>query len=54
MSRGEIEKVAKAKMAELGVSSKADANKFIGALMKELKSKADGGDVKVVVDSLLF
>ena len=53
MPREEIEVIAKAKMTELGVSSKADAGKFIGALMKELKGKADGGDVKAVVDSLL-
>ena len=53
MSREEIIPIAKAKMAELGVSSKADAGKFTGALMKELKGKADGGDVKAVVDNLL-
>lgn len=53
MSREEIIPIAKAKMAEMGVSSKADAGKFTGALMKELKGKADGGDVKAVVDSLL-
>jgi hypothetical protein len=53
MSRDEIEVVAKAKMAELGISSKADAGKFTGALMKELKGQADGGEVKAVVDSLL-
>lgn len=53
MSRDDIEKLAKAKMAELGVSSKAETGKFIGALMKDLKGKADGGDVKAVVDSLL-
>ena len=53
MSRKEIETIAKSKMADLGVSSKADAGKFIGALMKDLKGKADGGDVKAVVDSLL-
>ncbi|MBI4088754.1 GatB/YqeY domain-containing protein [Candidatus Kaiserbacteria bacterium] len=59
MSREEIEKVARAKMAELGlpaqagVSSRADAGKFTGTLMKELKGKADGTDVKAVVDSLL-
>jgi len=53
MSRDEIMPIAKTKMAELGVSSKADAGKFTGALMKELKGKADGGDVKAVVDSLL-
>ena len=54
MTREEIMPIAKAKMAELGVSNKADAGKFTGALMKELKGKADGGDVKAVVDSLLF
>lgn len=53
MSREEIVPIAKAKMAELNVSSKADAGKCTGALMKELKGKADGGDVKAVVDSLL-
>ncbi len=53
MSRDEIMAIAKAKMAEMGVSSKADAGKFTGTLMKELKGKADGGDVKAVVDSLL-
>ncbi|MBU6323352.1 MAG: GatB/YqeY domain-containing protein [Patescibacteria group bacterium] len=53
MPREEIEAIAKAKMAELGVSGKQDAGKFIGALMKELKGKADGGVVKAVVDTLL-
>jgi len=53
MSRGEIEAAAKAKMAEMNVSGKADAGKFIGALMKDLKGKADGAEVKAVVDSLL-
>ncbi|MEK7076724.1 MAG: GatB/YqeY domain-containing protein [Patescibacteria group bacterium] len=52
MSREEIEVIAKAKMAEMNVSSKADAGKFTGALMKDLKGRADGGDVKAVVDSL--
>jgi uncharacterized protein YqeY len=53
MSREEIATIAKTKMAELDVTGKADAGKFTGALMKELKGKADGGDVKAVVDSLL-
>lgn len=53
MSREEILPIAKAKMAEMGISSKADAGKFTGTLMKELKGKADGSDVKAVVDSLL-
>ncbi len=53
MSREQIEPVAKAKMEELGVSSKADAGRLMGAVMKDLKGQADGGDVKAVVDSLL-
>lgn len=53
MSREEIIPIAKAKMAELNISSKADSGKFTGALMKDIKGKADGGDVKAVVDSLL-
>jgi uncharacterized protein len=53
MSRDEIMTIAKAKMVELGVSRKADSGKFTGALMKELKGKADGADVKSVVDNLL-
>lgn len=54
MSRGEIESIAKEKMTEMGISSKADAGKFTGALMKELKGQADGSDVKAVVDNLLL
>lgn len=53
MSREEIETIARAKMSELGVTDKSGAGKFTGALMQELKGKADGGDVKAVVDSLL-
>lgn len=54
MSQEEIMIIAKAKLVELGISNKADTGKFIGALMKELKGRADGGDVKAVVDNLLF
>lgn len=53
MSREEIEVIARAKMAEMGVVDKSGAGKFMGALMGELKGRADGGDVKAVVDSLL-
>lgn len=53
MSREEIESIARAKMTEMGITSKSEAGKFTGALMKDLKGKADGGDVKAVVDSLL-
>jgi uncharacterized protein YqeY len=53
MPREEIEAIAKIKMTEMGVTTKAEAGKFTGLLMKELKGRADGGDVKAVVDSLL-
>ena len=53
MSTEEIEMVVKAKMAELGISEKKDAGRFTGAVMQELKGRADGGAVKAVIDSLL-
>ncbi len=53
MSREEIIKIARAKMTELGISTKTETGKFTGILMKELSGKADGGDVKAVVDTLL-
>src|SRR3989344_2178139 len=53
MDREAIEAAVKAKMAELNVFSKTDANKLIGALMKDLKGQADGTVVKEIIDSLL-
>lgn len=53
MSEEEIEVVVKAKMAELGISEKKDAGRFTGAVMQELKGRADGAVVKSVIDSLL-
>lgn len=52
-SREEIEKVARAKMTELGVTDKAGIGKLTGAVMKELGGNADGNDVKEVLASLL-
>lgn len=52
MPKDEIKKVALAKKAEMGVTDKAGAGKLIGAVSKELKGKADGADIKEVVDSL--
>lgn len=52
MSKDDIKKVALAKKAELGVADKAGAGKLIGAVSKELKGKADGSDIKAVVDEL--
>ena len=53
MSAEEIEVVVKAKMLELGITEKKDAGKFTGAVMQELKGRADDGAVKAVIDSLL-
>ena len=50
MSREEIKKVALAKKDELGVTDKAKAGQLTGAIMKELAGRADGNDVKAVVD----
>ncbi|MGE5540971.1 MAG: GatB/YqeY domain-containing protein [Bacillota bacterium] len=52
MSREDIESIARAKMAELGVTDKKDMGRFMGAVMQEVKGRADGGDVKAVVESL--
>ena len=52
MSKEEIEKIAKAKKEELGIDDEAKKGMLMGTLMKELKGKAEGGDVKAVVDSL--
>ncbi|KKU66507.1 MAG: GatB/Yqey domain superfamily [Parcubacteria group bacterium GW2011_GWA2_47_16] len=52
MSRDEIKKVAEAKKAELGITDKTKLGQFVGALMKELKGKADGADVKAVAESM--
>lgn len=52
MSPDEIRPVAEAKKAELGVEDKSKLGVLVGAVMKELAGKADGGDVKAVVESL--
>ncbi len=52
MSVEEIKPVAEAKKAELGIDDKAKMGMLVGAVMKELAGKADGGDVKSVVEGL--
>ena len=52
MSHDEIVAAAQAKAAELGVADKTGANRLMGVLMKDLKGKADGNDVKAVVDGM--
>ena len=52
MSREEIKKIAEKKKIELNVTDKSGMGKFMGALMKEFKGRADGNDVKEIVESL--
>jgi len=52
MSQEEIKPIAEAKKAELGIDDKSKMGQLIGAVMKDLQGKADGGDVKAVVESL--
>jgi len=53
MTQDEIRPIAEAKKAELGAEDKSKMGILIGAIMKELGGKADGGDVKAVVESIL-
>ncbi|MBA3733263.1 GatB/YqeY domain-containing protein [Patescibacteria group bacterium] len=53
MPREEVMTIAKAKMTEMGVIDKSKMGMFMGALMKDLKGKADGDTVKSVVEELL-
>lgn len=53
MSQDEIRPIVAAKMGEMGVVDKSKMGMLIGSLMKELQGKADGADVKAVVEELL-
>ena len=53
MSREEIEKFVKDKIAGGMTFDKAKIGQFMGAIMKELKGKADGADVKAVIEELV-
>lgn len=53
MSRDEIRPVVEKKIAEMGAVDKSKMGMLIGSLMKELNGKADGSDVKAVVEEIL-
>ena len=53
MAREDIEKFVKGKIAGGTTLDKAKIGQFTGMIMKELKGKADGADVKAVVESLV-
>ncbi len=52
MSQAEIKPYAGAKQSELGITDKSKIGILIGAVLKELKGRADGGDVKIVCEQL--
>ena len=52
MARDEIKKLALAKRDEMAIIEPSKKGILVGAIMKEAKGKAEGGDVKAVVDEL--
>ena len=53
MGREEIKTIVEAKITELNIRDTSKTGMLIGALMKDLKGRADGADVKAVVEELL-
>ncbi|HCC05111.1 TPA: glutamyl-tRNA amidotransferase [Patescibacteria group bacterium] len=53
MSKEDILKMVKAKMEEMKVVDKSGMGRLMGAVMLELKGKADGKDVKEVIEQAL-
>jgi uncharacterized protein len=53
MTKEEIEKIVKAKVAEAGTIDKTKLGQFMGGIMKELKGKADGMLVKQILEELV-
>lgn len=53
MSKADIEKIVKAKIKKDGAPDIKKIGQFMGGIMKELKGKADGADVKEVVGKLV-
>ena len=51
-SRADIERVAKAKKEELGVTDVSGIGKLTGAILKEFGGNADGNEVKEIVAAL--
>ena len=52
MKSEDIEKIARAKKDELGISDKSKMGILMGAVMKETGGRADGGVVKKIVESI--
>jgi len=54
MGKEDIEKIAKDKKNELGLSDPSKKGLLMSSLMKDLKGKADGAMVREVVDQLFI
>lgn len=52
MSLDQLRPLALAKRDALAITDRAKMGMLVGALMKDLQGKADGGDVKAVVEEL--
>lgn len=52
LSREEIKKVALKKKEELNITDKTKSGMLMGAIMKELKGKASGDEVKSIVEEM--
>jgi hypothetical protein len=50
MGEDEIKTIVLAKKAEMNIADKSQLGMFVGAVMKDLKGKADGALVKKVID----
>jgi uncharacterized protein YqeY len=53
MSQSEIEIVVRTKMSEQGDIDKTKIGQFVGGIIKDLAGRADGADVKAVVDRII-
>lgn len=53
MGEGEIRKIVQEKISQLGAGKPQDTGKIMGALMADLKNKADGTVVKKIVEEEL-
>ena len=52
MSEAEIKKIAEGVKTKLGISDRSKLGQLIGSVMKEMKGRADGAVVKLVVEKL--
>jgi uncharacterized protein YqeY len=52
MTEDEVKAAVEAKAKEMNVTDKTGANQLMGAVMKDLKGKADGTVVKALVDAM--